>query len=386
MLFLKRCESLKPVALISFMSFLLLLPIFTGVGKVNNLFHISIISAMIYIFLTRNNIFNQDGLSGKSLGVVLIFLLYYSLTNLWSADPSNIESTLKHSMYFVFFILMFNRCIVKYGVLKVHLVIFMGCITLFMLTILFVDKSTILTNRLESGFLYAPKNVIDLGGYFAIGILSGLIVARESGKLWVFIPAAFLFIGLLLTQSRGPLLALIVSLLVLFAKYKNMHLRHFLYIFLVAVIISLFFFFTDYGNEFYQRMLSSYQQSFIRFGIWKFAFEQGLHHPVFGWGFDKEIRFINSIGQHVTTTHSIYFSAFLKGGVVGVFFLLALMITGLINAYKKFHQGAGLEASIYLFSLMFFITQGMFVIGGPGESWILFWLPLAIVLSNRQTR
>lgn len=384
MSFLKKCEKLEVVSVISFMAFLLFLPVFTNFSKVSNLFHLSITTMLLYTVILRKNPFLNDDFPLKTLAIVGFFLLYYSLTNLWTSDPNNIVSTLKHSFYFLFFLLMVNHCIRRYGILPVHMLIFFGCFAILVLTFFMVDKSSLLTNRLENGFFAAPENVIDLGGYFCLGILSGCIVVRESGKQWIYLPVSLLFIGLLLTQSRGPLLALLVSIVILFAKYKYVHLRHIIYIVLSIAIVVLFFFFTDYGSEFYTRMVSSYTQSFIRFGIWEHAIKVAKLHPILGWGFDKELRYVNSIGQHVTTTHSIYLSAFLKGGAAGVISLAALIVAGLIQAYKKYHQGFGLEASTYLFSLMFFVTQGMFVIGGPGESWVLFWLPLAIVLASHK--
>ena len=384
MSFLKKSESLEVISSVSFMAFLFLMTIFTGVGKVSNLFHLSIATMMMFWFIQRKKFSFPKSYPWKSMGVVALFLIYYSVTNLWTNDPINIVSTLKHTIYLLFFVYMFDFCIKRYGSLKVYSFIFSGCFIVLILTFMLVDKSTILINRLENGFFGAPKNVIDLGGYFALGILSALIIARESGKHWIYLPASLLFIGLILTQSRGPLLALLVSLVVLLAKYKYVHLRHVFYILISVATISLFFYFTDYGSEFYERIISSYTQSFIRFGIWHHAISDTLVHPYFGWGFDKQLTFVNSIGQHVITTHSIYISAFLKGGVVGVLFMFSLIMAGLYQAYKKYHQGMGLEASIYLFSLMFFVTQGMFVIGGPGETWVVFWLPLAIVFSSRK--
>ena len=384
MSFLKKTESLEFIASISFMAFLFLMTIFTGVGKVNNLFHLSITTMMIFLFFQRKKLSLPEPYPWRSIGVIALFLIYYSITNLWTSVPENIISTLKHTVYLLFFVCMFDYCIKRYGLLKVYGCIFSGCFIVLVLTFMLVDKSTLLTNRLENGFFAAPKNVIDLGGYFALGILSALIIARESGRHWIYIPASLLFIGLILTQSRGPLLALMVSLAVLLAKYKHVHLKHVLYIMISIATILLFFYFTDYGSDFYARIVSSYAQSFIRFGIWNHAISDAMIHPYFGWGFDKQLTFVNSIGQHVITTHSIYVSAFLKGGVVGVLFMASLILVGLYHAYRKYHQGKGLEASIYLFSLMFFVTQGMFVIGGPGETWVLFWLPLAIVLSSRK--
>ncbi|HCW97904.1 MAG TPA: lipopolysaccharide biosynthesis protein, partial [Pantoea sp.] len=155
-----------------------------------------------------------------------LFLFYFSLSTFWSVGQGTFTSALKHSIYILFFMLMINHVVKNYGVLRLHVLIFAATFTLLILTFIFVDKSTLLTGRLENGFFSAPSNVIDLGGYFAIGIISAFIIARETSKYWVYLPASLLFIGLLLTQSRGPLLALLVSSFLLFAKYKHIHLRH----------------------------------------------------------------------------------------------------------------------------------------------------------------
>ncbi|BEM33827.1 hypothetical protein SME36J_24590 [Serratia marcescens] len=37
---------------------------------------------------------------------------------------------------------------------------------------------------------------------------------------------------------------------------------------------------------------------------------------------------------------------------------------------------------MFLFMLVFYSSQGMFVIANPAEFWYLFWLPLAMLLSQ----
>ncbi|MEZ3501050.1 O-antigen ligase family protein [Pantoea sp. KPR_PJ] len=313
-----------------------------------------------------------------------LFLVYFSLSTLWSDGEGTFSSALKHSIYILFFMLMINHLIKHYSVLTVHSILFSATFVLLILTFVFVDKSTLLTGRLENGFFSAPSNVIDLGGYFAIGIISALIVSRESGKHWLYLPAALLFIGLLLTQSRGPLLALIVSSFLLFAKYKHIHLRHMLSTVACFILIGLFFYFTGYGSEYSQRLIDAYQQSYVRFGIWHHALELAEQKPWFGWGFDKTLSFTNSLGAVVTTTHSVYLGTLLKGGIAGLILLAAVMAAGLGCAWRRFHEAMALEAMLYCFSLMFFVTQGMFVIGSPNESWMLFWLPLAVAMASRR--
>lgn len=383
-----RADNIRDLSAYCFMFFLALLPVFTEVGKVNNLFHASIILMAFFLLIKSKD--KLDFLSDfdKDLfwGLILIsvFLFYFSLSNLWSSNPENFFSSFKHTFYLLFFVSMVSYVVNNRSILTLHYLIFSGCFVLLILTFLLVDKNTLLTNRLERGFSLAPSNVIDLGGYFAIGIISCLIIIRETGKHWLYFAAILLFIGLLLTQSRGPLLALCVAMLLLVTKYKNVHLKHIIYLALSLLIIFLFMQLTGYGSEFYSRMTDSYKQSFIRFGIWENAFTLAKEHFWFGWGFDKQLEFTNSIGQNITTTHSVYFSTFLKGGVIGVLCLIALILWGLSQAYKRYHEAMALEAVLYIFSLLYFLTQGMFVLGSPGEAWMLFWLPLAVVAAKRK--
>ena len=117
MSFLKKTESLEFIASISFMAFLFLMTIFTGVGKVNNLFHLSITTMMIFLFFQRKKLSLPEPYPWRSIGVIALFLIYYSITNLWTSVPENIISTLKHTVYLLFFVCMFDYCIKRYGLL-----------------------------------------------------------------------------------------------------------------------------------------------------------------------------------------------------------------------------------------------------------------------------
>jgi len=385
MKFLRKADTWKEISSISFMLFLFLLVIFTGIGKAKVFFYVAVITMIVFAVINKGKIINASFIVTPTFLIITAFLLYYSITNLWSDEPLNIFSTIKHSFYLLFFIYMVDYCIARYGRIKVHSAIFLGCFVLLSLTLYLVDKQNIFVYRLGGGFFAAPSNVIDLGGYFAIGIFSGLIIARESGRYWIYLPCALLFIGLMLTQSRGPLLSLIIALALALANYRNFQLKKIMYALIALLAIGIFFTLTSYGNEFAARLLSSYNQSFIRFGIWEHAIKETMIKPFFGWGFDQEIKFINSIGAPVTTTHSLYVGSFLKGGTIGICFLAALIVSALIHAYRKFKSGLGLESAVWIFSLLFYTTQGMFVVGGPAEMWVLFWLPLALVVSRSKT-
>ncbi|MBD8108275.1 O-antigen ligase family protein [Erwinia persicina] len=367
-----------------FSAFLLLMPFLGGLKEVNNIFHMALILSVIYLISAGE--FRRDIFKNKHLitGLVLtsIFLFYFSISGLWSANAGTVVSDLTHSFYIIFFILIFY-IITQHDKKNIMLALmFASVVILCILTLIYINKKTLLYNRLQNGFPFAPENVIDMAGYYGIGIFCGLILLRETGKKWLYLPIALLFFAILLTQSRGPLFSLIVALAPLLLLIKRLHRKDWLIIALLLMAIILAIIFSNGYNVLLHRIESSYSQSFIRFGIWEDALSYVQQKPWFGWGFGQEINFVNEIGQRVHTTHSLYLATLLKGGVVGGVLLLMVIVYGAYMAWQHFKAHRALEASMLLFSLLFYTTQGMFVIGNPGTPWVLFWFPLALVMAQ----
>lgn len=367
-----------------FSAFLLLMPFLGGLKEVNNTFHMALILSVIHLISAGE--FRRDIFKNKHLitGLVLtsIFLFYFSISGLWSANAGTVVSDLTHSVYIIFFILIFY-IITQHDKKNIMLaLIFASVVILCILTLIYINKKTLLYNRLQNGFPFAPENVIDMAGYYGIGIFCGLILLRETGKKWLYLPIALLFFAILLTQSRGPLFSLIVALAPLLLLIKRLHRKDWLIIALLLMAIILAIIFSNGYNVLLHRIESSYSQSFIRFSIWEDALSYVQQKPWFGWGFGQEINFVNEIGQRVHTTHSLYLATLLKGGVVGGVLLLMVIVYGAYMAWQHFKAHRALEASMLLFSLLFYTTQGMFVIGNPGTPWVLFWFPLALVMAQ----
>ncbi|WP_455814940.1 O-antigen ligase family protein [Pseudomonas graminis] len=369
--------------MLSYTAFLFFMPLLGGLSKVNNAFHISLILSVFFLFSNKD--FCKKLFSTREtkigLGITFIFLTYFSISGLWNTDNGTLASDIIHSVYITFFIIIF--CIINlYDKKNIMLAaIFSSTVILCLLTFIYVDKQNILHNRLEHGFSLAPENVIDMAGYYGIGIFCGLILLRETGKKWLYLPIAMLFVAILLTQSRGPLFSLIVALAPLVLLIKRLHRKDWLIIGLILVAIALALVFSNGYNVLIERIHSSYSQSFIRFGIWENALSYVQQKPWFGWGFGQEIDFVNEIGQRVHTTHSLYFATLLKGGIVGGLLLLSVIVYALYMGWQHIKANQTLEASMFLFALMFYTTQGMFLIGNPGTSWVLFWLPLALIMA-----
>lgn len=367
-----------------FIAFIFFSAIFCNVSKVNLLFHTSLIlfvGTLAFSHETRKK-FISDQPYLKGLVFPLVFLVYFSLTNLWSNNPSNISSTLKHALYLLAFICLYRQ-VEKLGYKKYVMgAVYIGMIVLSILTLIMVDKTTLAVNRLDIAFPWAPDNVIDLGGYMVIGMFCGIIFIRETGKNWLYLLMPILLTSLLLTQSRGPLIAFIAAFVLLFIINPRYTKQHIFYGFGIICVVIAVVFLANFSDIFIERLGSLYQQSFIRFGIWQNAVELAKQKPFFGWGFNQNLAFINSVGQNISTTHTIYLASLLKGGLVGFSLLIMIVAYGLFLLPKHIKANHKTEASIFIFCLIYYMSQGMFIIGNPQEFWFLFWFPFAVILST----
>lgn len=363
--------------------FLFFSAIFCGYTRVNNLFHLSALCLLGMLAgnpVLRRQLFD-DRRFNTGLSLTALMLGYFCLTTLWSAHPRALVSELTHSLYLLLFILMF-RLMALQGLRPIALwAVAAGIMVLVVLTFFTVNTKTILSDRMTNGFFGAPPNVIDLAGYFALGIFMCLIIMRDTGARWLYLPVSVLLLALLLTQSRAPLLSLFCALGLLLTLRSAVRGRHLLAVALIGVGIPSLLFMTRFGDIFWQRMASGYQQSFIRFGIWRHTLELAAQKPFFGWGLDKQLSFINLLGDNITTTHSLYLAALLKGGAFGVLLLALVMIYGFIMAKWQCDRHQGLEGALFLFAAGFYLTQGMFIISNPAAAWDMFWFPLAVVLT-----
>lgn len=366
-----------------FVLFMFLSMIFCGVSRVNILFHITLalfIITMIINSETRTRFINDRDFL-PALGMTGAFLLYFSLSNLW-AESSHLSSAISHSFYLFIFLCLYRQCELQERKKYIIGAAYLGIVALTILTLVYVNKEHIFQNRLSRAFPFSPDNVIDLGGYMALGILLSAILVRETRNYWFYIPVPLLLVCLILTQSRGPFLSMIVAAIVAFLCKPKWNFKLLAGSLIVLLVIGSILYFSGFFDIFIKRAEESSRAGSVRFGIWQHAFEVAKQKMIFGWGFNKELEFINGYGQPVTTTHSLYLATFLKGGVVGLLLLLSMILFAGRQCLRHLAANHKAEIAVIVFALMFYVTQGMFVISNPREYWVLFWLPLAIIFST----
>lgn len=374
--------SLERLCFAFFGSFLFFSAIFCSYTRVTNLFHLA--AACFLLMLLRRPLFRQDLWANPRLktGLVMaaLYLGYYSLSNLWTTNPLNIESTLKHGLYMLCFLSMAVAMLNGRYRTQIYLAIGVG-FTMLALFLMGIDYQNIMSNRLMSLQSPGPQNVIDVGGYFAVGVLLSLMVFRDTGRHAVLVLTLVLLVALMLTQSRGPLIALGLSLLM--TSHLGIFTRRNMLVggLLLAILVAGFAL-TGMGAVMVERFEELAVQVYLRLSIWHHSLHLISQAPFFGHGFDAQLHFTNYSGEFITTTHSLYLGALLKGGIAGFITMLLLVGYGLRCALRCVREERRPEAAMFLFMLIFYLSQGMFNIGNPGEFWYLFWFPYAVMMTN----
>lgn len=201
---------------------------------------------------------------------------------------------------------------------------------------------------------------------------------RKNRRMHERVMSLFTFLAILcfvlLTQSRGPLIALFATMLfssVLVKDYKFLLSIGFL--FGSLFMARIFNFFDPFS-------LISRGDSY-RFAIWEQAWSFFLQKPLLGYGLGggRPDILINS-DMPIAHAHNIFLANLLDGGVVALGLLLAVLLTSAYWAFVHFKRSGNVTlVSLILFAVLSNMTDGYTLIMSPGYQWIYFWMPVAII-------
>ena len=198
--------------------------------------------------------------------------------------------------------------------------------------------------------LFLKKNLLTLGwgrsNYLAaffvviIPISIGYLIYTKSKKLKIFITTAIILMSfaMILTLSRGGILALLIALLILFSRVLKA--RTFVPFLLVFLLISIVILVNPLTYVLIER-ISSFETSgsyFSRIDLYKEVWGIFLQHPITGVG-------LGNLGYHGTfvlppdaspAAHNIILGALGETGIIGALFYITLIGTLLVNIYSRF--------------------------------------------------
>ena len=322
-----------------------------------------------------------------------IFLVYMFSTLFWADnyELSDIHKNGRKVLYVLVFLSATIHLIQVYpNFLQRLIVILCWAVATFAVVymILYYTQHPFPNNRLRGfGQLYNPIMASCVYGIVFIACMY-LFQQQHTRKMKLLYlgMAVVLFLYMLLTQSRGPLLACGITILgwLILESFSHKEGKHsqrnkFFLFFLVtsATVVVLFILYPDFFKSRLFRVTSD------RIEIWGHGLSQAWDAPYFGRGLNTDTRIILSSGEENLHYHSVFLSTLFYGGIVGLLLLTVLIGLAIRQAFTRTGElQKFLLTCMLLFGALCMVTDGKTLIQHPKPFWIFFWFPIALVAAS----
>jgi hypothetical protein len=364
------------VILIPFVIYLLLFFSPLSSKAHNNYFYLFVLLPFV-LFTRKKEYYN---VIKSKIFISVIFLVSYlalpAVFNIQSVPLTKIASPLRHWFSFLVF---FFLCVVffhKYALEeKLKFVsIWAAAWGLVSIVLFFWDKPFV--DRLV--FLGRVEHPIIGACTYAVLFLFLLFSEKKPAKALRICALFVLALCVILSQSRGPILALFAAVLAglivqgrkiipMLIGFSGMALWFLNYVRLFS-----------YGEIFTARPI-------YRFAIWKQVISNAITNGtwLFGHGMTANETVAVTLDTHFQHAHSVYIATFFFGGIVGVVLLLILVFQ-IIKQSVRMRSGkqGDLIVSLIVFALLSVATDSHKLLSGPNPIWLFFWLPVAYLVTE----
>ena len=317
---------------------------------------------------------------------VLAYLVYMLLTSFWSIDFSGKEFFVdaRLAAYIVMFLLVTILISAQdqklFGNI-IRLICISAGVAAFISIALWYTKYPLPRPRLIGiGIIDNPNPSAFVYGFFAI---LNVYFAFQSRNPRVKATFFFLCIVLLafvyLTGSNTGILATATSVSLLLALYKHNH-RLLVAGSVLGAGAAILYLFWSLG------LLSDPADPGFsqRLPIWNTVLNQWLDAPVFGNGYQSEFLLMPSGGKDVANwAHNALLATLRDGGAVGLILHLLVLATATLAASRLARKnGDPIYLILIVFGFICMTADTDLLITRPRELWIIFWLPLAMILAQ----
>jgi len=342
---------------------------FLDSGKCRLLFYIFVFLPALGLFAYSNQLFKKNLLPVCSF---LIFMAYFILSASWG--EGRWYHVFKDALLIFCLILAIWSNTQRFSqdfITKFHVTIG-GIFVCYYFYSIFV-ANILVSNRFVFKDLirYGSDNPIDCANVLGVVMLSAWWLLPNK-KIWVQISLIAVmvmsFVLMLMTQSRGPIIALGITLasVVLLRRHKSYLVM--LVLFGTFIMMALFF---DNFTEIAARRI---EQNNYRLAIWSQMFEVFKENWLLGQGFGIHLN-TNTENMVFAHSHNSVLEIFRVGGITGGVIFFALLFYWLCNpiSQKKYT----FFLAWFLYGILCLSTNGRMLITRPGRVEVLsFWVPL----------
>lgn len=356
---------------------------FVDTSRQNTIFYLSVALPGLLLVRTLKDVLS---VGCREVLFVFVFLIYLIASSLWSdMGIAKFFEALKYGFYLACLMLSIHLFVSRTSVGEQAMTRFFVLIGFFasLVYLFFAFRSAFggvnpLAGRYSLNDLsgWGENNPITSAVFFGLPVLAAWWrypdekQASRIGLLFLMVAGMGV---MFLTKSRGPFLALAITLLfvtvyrrnrsdiVLWALYGTVGLGAVLVLDLHSVIAN--------------RVASPD----YRMEIWSHAVALVSERPVWGYGYGSAATLSYGAGEIATHSHSSLLEVLRVGGIAGAALFLAMVF---VAVRKCLSGNAG--ARFFLFWLVYGViclsTNGRMLLSRPSVEWFAFWIPLFFML------
>lgn len=244
-------------------------------------------------------------------------------------------------------------------------------------------------------FVYPPFQLSDIGNIYNpifVGSTYGMLMIAlyyqilPQKKMWMNIVYSLIifimFLAVVLAQSRGPLLALLVSFIIGSIMTRDLKMMVIIFCIMALSIILLF------SEEKFVYNLIVVRNTSYRDEIYIYALRKILERPMLGYGiFFSEFKCPISLGSIISHPHNLYLATWLHGGIVGLILLLFVHIKALWLGFRRFLSDKNPSFFIWvIFSSICIFTDHDKLIDRPYVIYLFLWMVFGLLSAYEVTQ
>lgn len=226
--------------------------------------------------------------------------------------------------------------------------------------------------------LDAARNELVAAQLFGtFGILSYVIDRAHGSESFIspyFLATVFSFIGVLLTQSRGPIGFMLLTIGAVILYYRPQPSIVFLQIVIVlCIFLGVVLIWPEVITYAQQRGISWSRRNMI----WTAEFRRFLSSPLWGIGLHSGVFHRTPDGFLYEHSHNSWLDMMKSGGLIA----LGLSLWNLFACVKDVRSGRTIAPYYFwlLFGCLGAFTTGKSLLTLPGWMWIFYWMPVGLI-------
>ncbi|SFD37074.1 O-antigen ligase [Thiohalospira halophila DSM 15071] len=236
--------------------------------------------------------------------------------------------------------------------------------------------------RMDGVLAYAghPIKMAELYAVAAISALALSLHSAYSRRREIFWSAVYSLcaIPIFLSQSRGPILALFVTTIVLLVAFKRWRLASGLIVLVGVGFLSIVNSLIEYRDPLYADTV------WVRIAIWEAALGDWWKNPIFGTGWVGPQSVSELVRGRYHQPHNVYLAVLLQGGLLGFLLFVALLLRALYVGLGAVKNSVAIAAGFGV--ILFFAVNGFsisrWIYDNPDLVWLEFWVPLAFIVAR----